>query len=365
MSTAPAESKRRNRAFVVARGIAGAVCALAAGYAVAFWAIALIQGNASAAAPAFWHGLLVFALAIIIFGCVMYLVGRIFVTEQRQNIFQVIRDAMRRIAQGDFDVAVPFDAHDRNNLMGEVVSSLNEMAEALKKLDAMRQEFVSDVSHEIQSPLTSIAGFALALHDDGLSVDQRSHYLDIIEAESKRLSGLSDNLLKLSALDSKALPVTRAPYRLDAQLRSVILSCELQWQEKRISLDVELDALTIDADEALLRQVWGNLLHNAIKFTPSEGRIAISCHRGSDDAVVRVADSGIGIDANDLAQVFDRFFKADKSRTAEKGAGGSGLGLSIVSKIVSLHEGTVRASSDGIGHGATLEVRLPITPRAH
>ena len=122
------------------------------------------------------------------------------------------------------------------------------MAESLKKLETMRQEFVSNVSHEIQSPLTSITGFARALRDEGLAGEQRHRYLAIIEAESARLSRLSDNLLKLSALDARTRLLEPKAYRLDAQLRAVVLACEPQWKEKGVQVSAELDALTVTAD---------------------------------------------------------------------------------------------------------------------
>jgi len=349
--------KRGKQTLTIARGIIAASCGFLASYAIAFWGIALIRGMAARVASIFWYALLVLVIGVAIFVCVMYFLGRFFGGVQQQNIFFVLRDAMKRIAAGDFDVTVPFESHDRNNFVGEVVSSLNEMAGSLKKLEAMRQEFVSDVSHEIQSPLTSIAGFAKALHDEELGRDQRDHYLNIIEEESRRLSRLSDNLLKLSALDSKTQHVVLSSYRLDAQLRSVILAAEPQWLEKRIVVGAELDPIVINADEAMLRQVWGNLVHNAIKFTPIGGRITVMGRQNGDGALVSVIDSGAGIAAADLPLVFDRFFKADKSRTAK--SGGSGLGLAIAQKIVALHDGTIEAASPGIGLGATFSVRLP------
>ncbi|HEY9593241.1 MAG TPA: HAMP domain-containing sensor histidine kinase, partial [Spirochaetia bacterium] len=279
---------------------------------------------------------------------------------RRENVFVTLASAMRRIAEGDFDVTVSIDEHDRDNFLGQVVTGLNEMAKSLKKMEAMRQEFVSDVSHEIQSPLTSIGGFARALRDEDLDPAQRSHYIDIIESETKRLSRLSDSLLRLSALDTQAQAPEPRPYRLDAQLRSVVLACESQWQEKGIEVCAELAPLTITADEAMLSQVWTNLMHNAVKFTPEGGRITVTLREESGHAVVRVVDSGIGIAPEDLPQVFDRFFKADRSRTNANGAGGSGLGLSIAQRIVTLHNGSITAESPGDGRGSVFTVRLPL-----
>jgi two-component system phosphate regulon sensor histidine kinase PhoR len=267
---------------------------------------------------------------------------------------------MKRIAEGDFDVTVPADSHGKNNPFENIASSLNEMTGSLKRVESMRQEFVSNVSHEIRSPLTLITGFARALRDDDLAIEQRRHYLAITEAESGRISRLSDNLLKLSALDARARLLEPRAYRLDSQLRSVVLAYEPQWRQKGLQLSADLEALTVTADEEMLGLVWGNLVHNAIKFTPAGGRIQIGLQSREGEAIVRVVDSGIGLATGDLLRVFERFFKADKARSAGDGSGGSGLGLSIVQKIVALHGGKVSVESAGVGRGAIFSIRLPL-----
>jgi signal transduction histidine kinase len=220
----------------------------------------------------------------------------------------------------------------------------------------MRQTFISNVSHEIQSPLTSIQGFARALQQEGLDYEQRKHYYGIIETESARLSKLSDNLLKLTSLESDQHPFEPKRYRLDRQLRSMILACEPQWVEKNILMDVELAETTVEADEDLLSQVWMNLLSNSIKFTPNGGTISVEAKPSEDGAAVRISDNGTGISEEDLPHIFERFFKADKSRN--RMLGGSGLGLSIVKRILEMHGGDVRVSSTR-GVGTTFTVKLP------
>ncbi|HNP71698.1 MAG TPA: HAMP domain-containing sensor histidine kinase [Kouleothrix sp.] len=267
-----------------------------------------------------------------------------------------IIDALERIARGDFDVRL--EKHlEENRMVGPLAQSVNTMALELNKLEAMRQEFVSNVSHEIQSPLTSIRGFARALRSEQLGPAERAHYLTIIETESMRLSKLSDNLLKLAALDAQSARFEPRPFRLDRQIRDVILACEPQWSAKSLDLDVSLDELSVTADEELLSQVWSNLIHNSIKFTPGGGSVRVSLGRQGPCALVCVADSGVGIAPADLPHVFERFFKADASR--ERARGGSGLGLAIAQKIVALHGGTISAASTP-GAGASFTVALPL-----
>jgi len=274
--------------------------------------------------------------------------------------FRSILAAIRRIAQGDFRTRVDTELAGSAHPFTQLVHSINDMAEDLLRMEALRQEFISNVSHEIQSPLTSIGGFARALHDESLSREERLRYLAIIETESERLSKLSDNLLRLTALESEHPPLDPKPYRLDVQLRRVILAAEPQWQSKDIDMAVESPPLTLVADEALMEHVVANLVHNAVKFTPAGGTIQVRARLVEGMVLVDVADSGIGIAPEDQERVFERFFKADRSR--ERAQGGSGLGLSLAKKIVELHSGSIGVESSP-GHGATFSVSLPQMPR--
>jgi two-component system, OmpR family, phosphate regulon sensor histidine kinase PhoR len=275
----------------------------------------------------------------------------------QMRIFQPILNALERIAQGDFSIRIEdtFGRHE-GNLFGELVNSVNNMAQELNEMEKMRQEFISNVSHEIQSPLTSIRGFAEALKSETLSPEERQHYLSVIENESRRLSRITENLLRLAALEADHVKFAPQAYRLDKQIRSLILACEPQWMEKGLDLDASLAEVTITADEDLLSQVWINLIHNGIKFTPPGGKLCVALHPQGEAVEFTIADTGIGISPEDLEHIFERFYKADRSRTRSQE--GSGLGLSIAKKIVDLHSGTIRAESQA-GVGTTFIVRLP------
>ncbi|ASA24564.1 sensor histidine kinase [Paenibacillus donghaensis] len=271
--------------------------------------------------------------------------------------YRSVIEAIGRIAKGDFNVVL--ERNKNYGDFGEIVESINDMASELGRMETMRQDFISNVSHEIQSPLTSIRGFTRALQRETLDAESRKHYLEIIEAESTRLSGLSDNLLKLSVLEAGSFPFERKSYPLDKQLREIIVVAEPQWLEKQIEVEAELDEVTIHASQDLLSQIWTNLLHNSIKFTPPGGRIHISLRQTASRVEVEVRDSGIGIAAEDLSHIFERFYKADKARSAS--GGGSGLGLSLVRKIAEVHQGTATAASVP-GEGTSIVVSLPNLP---
>ncbi|MGX1832281.1 sensor histidine kinase [Paenibacillus taichungensis] len=269
---------------------------------------------------------------------------------------QVLTRATKRLAKGDFDVEIQTKRVDE---MGALTHSFNEMASELKQLEQMRQDFVSNVSHEIQTPLTSISGFAMAMKNNSLVAEpDRNYYLDIIITESGRLSRLSDNLLELASLDSDHHPFEAATYNLDEQIRQIIVTCEPQWSTKNIQVHLELaDSILVTADRDQLNQVWMNLLGNSIKFTPAGGHIHIRTRQVENEILITITDTGIGIAQEQLEYVFDRFYKTDLSRN--RSISGNGLGLAIVKKIVMLHHGTVEMRSRE-GEGTTVLVHLPL-----
>jgi len=308
--------------------------------------------------PQFWAyifsgllgmGLFISAVSIVRFFIVRY--GKN--ARHSKNSYEQLINAMTRIAQGDFDVFI--DTQD-NFFHNDIAEGINKIARELASMEQLRQDFISNVSHEIQSPLTSIRGFAALLKNNALTDEEKNHYLGIIEAESKRLSALSDNLLKLSALESGGEPLTINAFRLDKQLEEVILMLEPQWSAKNIVMEADLEKLTIQGDEGLLSQVWVNLLHNAVKFTPEGGVIHIGLTAYNQEARCQIIDTGIGIAAENQIHIFERFYKVDKSR--DRALGGNGLGLSLAKKIVELHSGQITPESE-LGKGSTFTVILP------
>ena len=271
---------------------------------------------------------------------------------QHQDTHDRLTDALAQMAQGKYDILFDFEALGAFNALAKAI---NDMARNLGTLEAMRQDFVANVSHEIQSPLTSISGFAALLQKESLTDEQRRRYAAIIEAESKRLSSLSDNLLKLSALDDNKAPLNKKDFRLDKQIERAALMHEPQWAAKNIVLEADLQKCMVHGDETLLLQVWVNLLNNAVKFTPDGGRISVSLTADHNAAVVKISDTGVGIAPEDQIHIFERFFKADKAR--DRSMGGNGLGLSLVKTIVEMHGGSVTVESE-VGHGTTFLVLL-------
>jgi two-component system, OmpR family, phosphate regulon sensor histidine kinase PhoR len=271
----------------------------------------------------------------------------------RSGLLRTTLEALEKIAQGNFDVFIEQDEHGHYNMLTD---SINKMAKDLGSMEQLRQDFISNISHEFQSPLTSISGYASLLRKDGATLKQLE-YATIIEEESKRLSKLSENLLRLSALEAEGNSITKASFRLDRQIENVVLLLEPQWKAKNIIPETSLPKITDCGNEDLLKQVWINLLVNAIKFTPENGEINVSLMQDGENAVCMISDNGIGIATSDQMHIFERFYKVDKSR--DRSLGGNGLGLALVKKIVNMHEGDVTVEST-LGKGTTFKVTLPI-----
>ncbi|WP_248929844.1 sensor histidine kinase [Paenibacillus hamazuiensis] len=261
--------------------------------------------------------------------------------------------ATRKVAKGDYNIVLQTKSKDELGVLSE---QFQQMAHEISQVERMRQEFVSNVSHEIQTPLASISGFVSILQTDGLDEAEQLRCLNIIRQESMRLSRLSENMLRLATIDSSHYPFHPSLVRLDRQLRRVVVSAEPQWAAKRLNIRLELPKTAIYADEDLLSQVWLNIFGNSIKFTPEGGEISIELQPGNGEIRVIFRDTGIGISEEDRRRVFERFYMADKSRNRE--AGGSGLGLAIVKRVVELHNGSVEIDS-AVGKGTAVTVFLP------
>lgn len=288
---------------------------------------------------------------------IVLVIGSVFVLLAARYLVKPLKlmtHATQRISKGDFNVQLGW--LERKDEVGDLARSFEHMAAELQQLERMRQDFISNVSHEIQSPLTSIAGFSKLIRYSELSVEERNHYLGIIQTESERLSRLSDNMLKLASLESEHHPFHPVSFRLDEQIRRIIAAQEPLWSHKQLEVTVSMPSTVIMGDEDQLSQVWTNLFHNAIKFTEAKGTIGVTLESKVDKVRITFRDSGIGMTGEELEHIFERFYKADRSR--QRTFGGSGLGLPIVRKIIELHGGDIIVRSER-GSGSVFQVDLP------
>ncbi|KWX70645.1 sensor histidine kinase [Paenibacillus jilunlii] len=308
-----------------------------------------VNSVAPPSATFFIKWLLNFAVFSLIAGSLIILVAAVFLVRPIKKLTK----ATRQIATGDFSVKLNIK---QKGELGTLARSFEDMMHDLQELEQMRRDFVSNVSHEVQSPLTSISGYAKALKQVNLAEQERSRYLDIIIAEAERMSKMSDGLLKLSLLESQSLQLRLSTFSLDEQIRRVIVAVQPQWSDRNIRFELDLEPVRLMADQDQLNQVWTNLIGNSIKFSRDGGVINVSIRQEIKHVTVRISDTGIGISLEDQKRIFERFFKADRSHSRKYS--GSGMGLAIVKQIISLHQGEIRVESEP-GRGTTVIVILP------
>ena len=264
---------------------------------------------------------------------------------------KAVSEATKKVAAGDFDIRLAVTGKDE---LAVLAQNFNIMTAALSRNDYIHRDFVSNVSHEFKTPIASIKGFGKLLKDPDISEIQRQEYIDIIVDESDRLWKLSANVLKLSELENGVLGLKKEAFALDELIRRVILLLQEKWEAKNISMEIQLDEIIYQGDPELMAQVIINLLTNAIHHTPTDGEIRIDLHATAKESIISIADNGKGITKEDQEKIFDRFYKADQSRSTP----GTGLGLTISQRIVGLHGGTITVES-ALEKGSTFFVRLP------
>ena len=253
-----------------------------------------------------------------------------------------MRDASESIAEGNFDLRVDEDRGGRE--LKEVSRAFNTMTKKLQGIEAGRREFVANVSHELRSPITSIRGFAEGMADGVIPEEEQPKYLRLVADESRRLSGLVDDLLALSRLERDDVQLEMSDFDINEMLRRAIIRRMADVEEKKIEIacEPETDPCRVRADRDRIEQVVINLLDNAIKFTGEGGKITLSSRVRNGLAEITVRDNGIGVAEEDREKIFDRFFTADRAHTSGKG---TGLGLSICKRIMDMHGQTLRRPS--------------------
>jgi two-component system phosphate regulon sensor histidine kinase PhoR len=241
---------------------------------------------------------------------------------------------------------------------GGAVLVLHDITD-LRKAGQIRQDFVANVSHELRTPLTAIHGYVEALVDEPSLGPEARGFLDIIGRHTTRMERLVKDLLRLARLDARQEPLERTRCAVRDAFDGVLsdLSQTVEARQHRVSVEIAADAVYVDADPGKLHDILRNLVENAVNYSPPQSAIGLSSTRQGGAVHVVVSDSGPGIPPNDLARVFERFYRVDKSRS---GPGGTGLGLSIVKHLVELHDGQVSVANRPDG-GAAFTVVLPDT----
>ena len=276
-----------------------------------------------------------------------------------RSILRPLHDMMQasqRIAEGHYDERVRAGGVDE---LGQLAERFNQMAEKLHRVEAMRRQLIGDVSHELRTPLTAIKGSMEGLMDGVLPASDETYHQ--IHQEADRLNRLVDDLQELSRVESGAYGLDIQPVQIAPLLETLTKRFRQQFEAKRIGLDLNLPAglPPVLADEHRILQVLTNLTANALQYTPAGGSVTVSAMRTNGQVQLTVRDTGAGIAPEHLSQLFDRFYRVDKSRSRAAG-GGSGIGLTIAKYLVEAHGGKIWVESEGAGKGSAFSFTLPV-----
>lgn len=268
---------------------------------------------------------------------------------------QRIADAAGKITQGDFSVRIePVFTMSGQDGFNTIIHTFNRMAEELSGIETLRTDFISNVSHELKTPLAIIQNYGAMLQQPGLTEEQRREYAKTITDASRRLAGLITNILKLNKLESQQIYPEKETFDLGEQLCECLLSFEDIWEEKNIELVTDIsEGVIVKSDRSLLSLVWNNLFSNALKFTPTEGRVSVSLKADGAFAVVQVSDTGCGISPEVGKHIFEKFYQGDTSHATQ----GNGLGLALVKRVMDIVDGDISVNSEA-GKGSIFTVTI-------
>ena len=265
-----------------------------------------------------------------------------------------INDALDKITKGDFEVRLNTVGVSHN--FAEIMNSINTMTEELSGVETLRTDFISNVSHEMKTPLTVIGNYGTLLQSPDLTEEERLEYAKNITHSSKHLAELITNILKLNRLENQQIFPHATSYNLSEQLCESLLQFESVWEEKEIEISTEIaEDIFISADSELLSIVWNNLLSNAFKFTDNGDKVSVSLSADSKYATVTVADTGCGMTSETGAHIFEKFYQGDTSRATH----GNGLGLALVKRIIDITGSEISVTSM-VGVGSTFTVKIQI-----
>lgn len=298
---------------------------------------------------------------ILLFGGILGSILFFNLTKRLRNM----TDAVRKFGNGNYEGRIKVKSKDE---VGQLTFAFNQMAdtiaeniEELKQNDILRRELISNVSHDLRSPLASIQGYieTIIMRDDKLSPDERKNFLEIILRGVVNLNNLVNELFELSKFDASQSRVNLEPFSVAELIQDIVLKFQPQAEKKDISLITKMpkDVPFVVGDIAMIDRVISNLIDNALRYTQKNGKISIDMNIEDDELCVNIRDTGEGIPKNDLLHVFDRFYRVEKSRS--KNLGGSGLGLAIVKKIIDAHQSDIKVTSK-LGEGTQFSFTLKL-----
>ena len=266
-----------------------------------------------------------------------------------------ILDGMEKIMEGDFSARIPYlQGEDSGNEYDEIIKGLNHLAEELSGVETLRTDFISNVSHELKTPLAVIQNYGTILQNPELSEKEQMEYAKAITEQTRKLSALITNILKLNRLENQQIFPEKQDYNLSEQICECLLGFEQAWEKKNLEIETDIDEdVMVCQDAELLSLVWNNLFSNAVKFCKEEGTVSVSVKKEKDGVLVSVSDEGCGISPEVGAHIFEKFYQGDTSHATQ----GNGLGLALVKRVIDIVGGEIHVQSV-LGKGSTFLVRL-------
>lgn len=283
----------------------------------------------------------VFTLVVLLSALLIFSLTSVYAFNTTRPLKQMTA-ATKRFAAGDFESRVYVKNEDE---IGELADAFNEMADSLASMEGVRRNFIANVSHELKTPMTTISGYIDGILDGTIPQTEQEYYLSIVSEETKRLSRLVTSMISLSKIDSGEITVNKTSFDVLDVIFSVLQSFESRLSEKELTvegLDIE-ENIMIFGDKDLIHQTLYNLVENAVKFTEQKGVIRFEFSKENGFNIISIENSGKGILPEDIRFVFDKFYKADKSRSSDKRS--MGLGLYICRTVIALHGGKITADS--------------------
>ena len=266
-----------------------------------------------------------------------------------------IRQGMDQIMAGNFHIRIPYiEGEDSHNEFDDIIKGLNEMAVELSSVETLRTDFISNVSHELKTPLTVIQNYGTILQNPNIEKEKQIEYARAITMQTRKLSDLITNILKLNRLENQQIYPDKKKYILSEQICECLLMFEDAWENKNLEIETDLEEdIIVYQDSELLSLVWNNLFSNAIKFSNEGGIIKLSVKRENEYAVVTVSDTGCGISPEIGSHIFEKFYQGDTSHATQ----GNGLGLALVKRVVDIIGGDIKVQSV-LGEGTSFSVYL-------
>lgn len=268
---------------------------------------------------------------------------------------QQIREVLDQVVEGDFSVRIDYiKGPNSGNEFDDVITYLNHMIEELSGVETLRTDFVANVSHEMKTPMAVMQNYGTLLQAPSMEDEQRIEYGKAITDQTRRLSSLVTNILKLNKLENQQIYPNTEVYDLGEQLCECMLEFESVWESREIEIETDItDGVQVEADKELLSLVWNNLLSNALKFTEAGGVVTLNLYADENFAYVQVKDTGCGMTPETGQNIFKKFYQGDTSHSTK----GNGLGLALVKRVIDICKGEISVSSR-LGEGSTFTVKL-------